>query len=171
MAEVRKLAAILVADVVGHARLARADEEGTLTNLRALWSDVLDPAIAARRGRVVKRTDGAIVAFPSVVDAVRSAVEIQAAMAGPNEGAPDDRSILLRIGVHLGDVVEEAEGDLMGDGVNVAARLEGVAAPGGICLSEDPWRQVKGRFDLSAEDLGPVELKNIPERRAFLRLS
>ncbi|HZZ61263.1 MAG TPA: adenylate/guanylate cyclase domain-containing protein [Roseiarcus sp.] len=164
MPEVRKLAAILVADVVGYSRLARADEEGTLANLRALWSDLLDPAIAARRGRVVKRTgDGAIAAFQSVVDAVRSAVEIQAAMAGRNEGAVDDRSMLLRIGVHLGDVMEEADGDLMGDGVNVAARLEGVAAPGGICLSEDAWRQVKGRLELSAEDLGPVELKNIPE--------
>ena len=164
MSEVRKLAAILVADVVGYSRLAGADEEGTLARLRALWSDLLDPAIAARRGRVVKRTgDGAIAAFQSVVDAVRSALEIQSAMAGCNGEAAEDRRILMRIGVHLGDVVEEADGDLMGDGVNVAARLEGVAAPGGICLSEDAWRQVKGRIDLPAEDLGPVRLKNIAE--------
>jgi TolB-like protein/class 3 adenylate cyclase/Flp pilus assembly protein TadD len=164
MSEVRKLAAILVADIVGYSRLARADEEGTLARLRALWSDLLDPAIAARRGRVVKRTgDGAIAAFQSVVDAVRSAVEIQGAMAGRNEGFAEDRRIVMRVGVHLGDVVEEADGDLMGDGVNVAARLEGVARPGGICLSEDAWRQVKGHIDLPAEDLGPVRLKNIAE--------
>ena len=164
MSEVRKLAAILVADIVGYSRLARADEEGTLGRLRALWSDLLDPAIAARRGRVVKRTgDGAIAAFQSVVDAVRSALEIQSAIAGRNEGVAEDRRILMRIGVHLGDVVEEADGDLMGDGVNVAARLEGVAAVGGICLSEDAWRQVKGRIDLPAEDLGPIRLKNIAE--------
>jgi TolB-like protein/Flp pilus assembly protein TadD len=162
MSEVRKLAAILVADVVGYSRLARADEEGTLARLRALWSDLLDPTIAARRGRVVKRTgDGAIAAFPSVVDAARSAIEIQGGMARRNVG--DEPPILLRIGVHLGDVVEEADGDLMGDGVNVAARLEGVAAPGGISLSEDAWRQVKGRIDLVAEDLGPVRLKNIAD--------
>ncbi len=164
MSEVRKLAAILVADIVGYSRLARADEEGTLAALRTLWSDLLDPAIAARRGRVVKRTgDGAIAAFQSVVDAVRSALEIQGAMARRNEGLAEDRRMLMRVGVHLGDVVEEADGDLMGDGVNVAARLEGVAAPGGICLSEDAWRQVKGRIDLNAEDLGPVQLKNIAE--------
>jgi TolB-like protein len=164
MSEVRKLAAILVADIVGYSNLARADEEGTLARLRALWSDLLDPAIAARRGRVVKRTgDGAIAAFQSVVDAVRSALEIQGAMASRNEGVAEDRRILMRVGVHLGDVVEEADGDLMGDGVNVAARLEGVATPGGICLSEDAWRQVKGRIDLPAEDLGPVRLKNIAE--------
>jgi TolB-like protein/class 3 adenylate cyclase len=164
MSEVRKLAAILVADIVGYSRLARADEEGTLARLRALWSDLLDPAIAGRRGRVVKRTgDGGIAAFQSVVDAVRSALEIQSAMAGRNEGVAEDRRILMRIGVHLGDVVEEADGDLMGDGVNVAARLESVAASGGICLSEDAWRQVKGRIDLPAQDLGPIRLKNIAE--------
>jgi class 3 adenylate cyclase len=142
MSEVRKLAAILVADIVGYSRLARTDEEGTLARLRALWSELLDPAIAARRGRVVKRTgDGAIAAFQSVVDAARTALEIQGAMAKRNEGVAEDRRILMRVGVHLGDVVEEADGDLMGDGVNVAVRLEGVAMPGGICLSEDAWRQ------------------------------
>jgi TolB-like protein/class 3 adenylate cyclase/Flp pilus assembly protein TadD len=164
MPETRKLAAILVADIVGYSRLASADEEGTLARLRALWSDLLDPAIVARRGRVVKRTgDGAIAAFQSVVDAVRSALEIQGAMASRNEGVAEDRRLVMRVGVHLGDVVEEADGDLMGDGVNVAARLEGVAAPGGICLSEDAWRQVKGRIDVPAEDLGLVQLKNIAE--------
>jgi adenylate cyclase len=172
MSEVRKLAAILVVDIVGYSRLARADEEGTLARLRALWSDLLDPAIAARRGRVVKRTgDGAIAAFQSVVDAVRSALEIQGAMAGRNEGIAEDQRILMRVGVHLGDVVEEADGELMGDGVNVAARLEGIAAPGGICLSEDAWRQVKGRIDLLAEDLGPVRLKNIAEPIRVFALS
>ena len=164
MSELRKLAAILVADIVGYSRLARADEEGTLARLRALWSDLLDPAIAARRGRVVKRTgDGAIAAFPSVVDAARAAIEIQGAMARRDEGVAGDRRLALRIGVHLGDVVEEADGDLMGDGVNVAARLESVARPGGISLSEDAWRQVKGRIDVEAEDLGPVRLKNIAD--------
>ena len=172
MSEVRKLAAILVADIVGYSRLARADEEGTLARLRALWSDLLDPVIAGRRGRVVKRTgDGAIAAFQSVVDAVRSASEIQGAMAKRNEGVAEDRRILMRVGVHLGDVVEEADGDLMGDGVNVAARLEAVAAPGGICLSEDAWRQVKGRIDTPAEDLGPVQLKNIAEPIRVFALS
>ena len=172
MSEVRKLAAILVADIVGYSRLTRADEEGVLARLRALWSDLLDPAIAARRGRVVKRTgDGAVAAFPSVVDAARAALEIQRAMAGRNDGVAEDRRILMRIGLHLGDVVEEADGDLMGDGVNVAARLEGVAAPGGICLSEDAWRQVKGRIDETAEDLGPVQLKNIAEPIRLFALS
>jgi adenylate cyclase len=171
MSEVRKLAAILVSDVVGYSRLARADEEGTLARLRALWSDLVDPAIAARRGRVVKRTgDGAIAAFPSVVDAVRSALDIQSAMAARNEGVAEDRRIVMRIGVHLGDVVEETDGDLMGDGVNVAARLEGVAAPSEVCVSEDAWRQVKGRIGLTAADLGPIRLKNIAEPiRVFAR--
>ena len=155
MAESRKLAAILAADVVGFSRLAGADEDRTLARLRALRSDLIDPTIAVHHGRVVKRTgDGAIVEFRSVVDAVRCAVEIQNAMLDRNAGVPDDRRIELRIGVHLGDVVEESDGDLMGDGVNIAARLEGVAKPGAICLSEDAYRQVKTRIDLNAIDLG-----------------
>src|SRR6201999_1581174 len=150
MVETRKLAAILAADVVGFSRLAGVDEEGTLARLRALRSDLIDPAIAAHKGRVVKRTgDGAIVEFRSVVDAVRCAIEIQKAIVERNAGVPEERRIEFRIGVHLGDVVEEADGDLMGDGVNIAARLEGVAQPGSICLSEDAYRHVKGRLDLA----------------------
>ena len=164
MAETRKLAAILAADVVGFSRLTGADEDRTLARLRALRSDLIDPTIAVHHGRVVKRTgDGAIVEFRSVVDAVRCAVEIQNGMVERNAGVAEDRRIEFRIGIHLGDVVEEADGDLMGDGVNIAARLEGVAAPGAICLSEDAYRQVKARLDLSVSDLGATNLKNIAE--------
>ncbi len=162
MAEKRKLAAILAADVVGYSRLAGADEERTLARLRALWGDLLDPAVAAHAGRVVKRTgDGALVEFRSVVDAVRCAIEVQNGMAERNAGVQTERRIDFRVGIHLGDVVEEADGDLMGDGVNIAARLEGVAKPGGICLSEDAYRQVRSRIDLHATDMGEQRLKNI----------
>ncbi len=164
MAETRKLAAILVSDVVGYSRLAGADEEGTLARLRALRSDLIDPAIAAHRGRTVKRTgDGSLIEFRSVVDAARCAVEVQNGMVERNAGVAPERRIEFRMGVHLGDVVEEADGDLMGDGVNIAARLEGICEPGAICLSEDAYRQVKGRLDLAVSDLGPIELKNIAE--------
>jgi adenylate cyclase len=164
MSEIRKLAAILCSDVVGYSRLAGADEDRILARLRALRSDLIDPTIAVHHGRVVKRTgDGAIVEFRSIVDAVRCAVEVQNAMVERNAGVPEDRRIVFRIGIHLGDVVEESDGDLMGDGVNIAARLEGVAAPGAICLSEDAYRQVKGRLDLAVTDLGPTQLKNIAE--------
>jgi adenylate cyclase len=164
MTENRKIAAILVADVVGYSRLARADEEGTLARLRSLRSDLIDPAIAAYHGRIVKRTgDGALVEFRSVVDAVRCAIELQNGMVARNAGLPLDRRIEFRIGIHLGDIVEEADGDLMGDGVNIAARIEGIAKPGAICLSEDAYRQVKGRLDLAVRDLGPTQLKNIAE--------
>jgi adenylate cyclase len=129
-----------------------------------LRSDLIDPTIAVHHGRVVKRTgDGALVEFCSVVDAVRCAVKIQNAMVERNAGVPSDRRIEFRIGVHLGDVVEEADGDLMGDGVNIAARLEGIAAPGAICLSEDAFRQVRARLDLAVSDLGQTQLKNIAE--------
>ncbi len=164
MTEKRKLAAILAADVVGFSRLAGADEDRTLARLRALRSDLIDPTIAVHHGRVVKRTgDGALVEFRSVVDAVRCALEIQHAMVERNAGVPSDRRIDFRIGVHLGDVVEESDGDLMGDGVNIAARLEGIAPPGAICLSEDAYRQVRARLDLSVSDLGEKQLKNIVE--------
>jgi adenylate cyclase len=164
MVETRKLAAILAADVVGFSRLAGADEDRTLARLRALRSDLIDPTIAVYKGRVVKRTgDGAIVEFRSVVDAVRCAIEVQNAMVERNSGVPEDRRIEFRIGVHLGDVVEEDDGDLMGDGVNIAARLEGIARPGAICLSEDAYRQVKSRLDLNVSDLGATALKNIAE--------
>jgi adenylate cyclase len=164
MSETRKIAAILVADVVGYSRLAGLDEERTLSRLRGLRSDLIDPAIAAHHGRVVKRTgDGSLIEFRSVVDAVRCAIEVQIAMVERNAGVPEDRRIEFRIGVHLGDVVEEADGDLMGDGVNIAARLEGICEPGAVCLSEDAYRQVKGRLDLAVRDLGPTQLKNIAE--------
>src|SRR6202045_2426 len=164
MAETRKIAAILVADVVGYSRLAGADEDRTLSRLRGLRSDLIDPAIAAHHGRIVKRTgDGALVEFRSVVDAVRCAIEVQNGMVERNAGLPQERRIDFRIGIHLGDVIEESDGDLMGDGVNIAARLEGIAAPGAICLSEDAFRQVKGRLDLTVTDLGLTQLKNIAE--------
>ena len=164
MSETRKIAAILVADVVGYSRLAGADEDRTLARLRALRSDLIDPTIAVHHGRVVKRTgDGSLIEFRSVVDAVRCAIEVQNGMIERNAGVPPERRIEFRVGIHLGDVVEESDGDLMGDGVNIAARLEGIAKPGAICLSEDAYRQVKGRLDLAVTDLGPTQLKNIAE--------
>jgi class 3 adenylate cyclase/TolB-like protein len=164
MSETRKLAAILVADVVGYGRLAGADEDRTLARLRALRSDLIDPTISVHHGRIVKRTgDGSVIDFRSVVDAVRCALEVQHAMVERNAGVGLDKRIEFRIGIHLGDVVEETDGDLMGDGVNIAARLEGVCKPGAICLSEDAYRQVKGRLDLAVVDLGPIQLKNIAE--------
>jgi adenylate cyclase len=166
--ETRKLAAILAADVVGYSRLAGADEERTLARLRTLRSDLIDPTIAVHRGRVVKRTgDGALVEFRSVVEAVRCAIEVQNGMAERNAGLPTERQIQFRIGIHLGDVVEESDGDLMGDGVNIAARLEGISAPGSIYLSEDAYRQVKARLDLVVSDLGARSLKKAnPARTA-----
>ena len=132
--------------------------------MRTLRSDLIDPTIAVHNGRIFTRTgDGSIIEFRSVVDAVRCAVEVQNAMIERNAGVPEDRRIVFRIGIHVGDVVEESDGDLMGDGVNIAARLEGVAAPGAICLSEDAYRQVKGRLDLKVTDLGATQLKNIVE--------
>ena len=164
MGETRKLAAILVADVVGYSRLAAADEDRTLARLRGLRSDLIDPAVAVHHGRIVKRTgDGLIAEFLSVVDAVRCAIEVQNGMIERNAGVPVERRIELRVGVHLGDVVEESDGDLMGDGVNIATRLEGIAKPGAICLSEQAYWQVKGRLDLPVHDLGPTQLKNIAE--------
>jgi adenylate cyclase len=164
MAETRKLAAILAADVAGYSRLAAADEERTLARLRALRSDLIDPTIAVHHGRVVKRTgDGILIEFRSVVDAVRCAIEVQNGMVERNAGLPPERRIEFRIGIHLGDVVEESDGDLMGDGVNIAARLEGIAKPGTICLSEDVYRQVKSRLDLAVSDLGATQLKTIAE--------
>jgi adenylate cyclase len=170
MSETRKLAAILCSDVVGYSRLAGADEDRILARLRTLRSDLIDPTIAVHHGRIVKRTgDGSVIEFRSVVDAVRCAIELQNAMVERNAGVPEDRRILFRIGVHLGDVVEESDGDLMGDGVNIAARLEGIAIPGAICLSEQAYWQIKGRREFHVTDLGPKQLKNITEPiRAFL---
>ena len=164
MSETRKIAAILVADIVGYSRLAGADEDRTLSRLRGLRSDLIDPAIAVHHGRVVKRTgDGSLIEFRSVVDAVRCAIEVQNGLIERNTGLPPERRIEFRVGIHLGDVVEESDGDLMGDGVNIAARLEGICEPGAICLSEDAYRQVKARLDLAITDLGPTQLKNIAE--------
>ena len=164
MVETRKLAAILAADVAGYSRLAGADEDRTLARLRALRSDLIDPTIAVHHGRVVKRTgDGILIEFRSVVDAVRCGIEVQNGMAERNAGLPPERRIEFRVGIHVGDVVEESDGDLMGDGVNIAARLEGIAKPGAICLSEQAYWQVKSRLDLAVSDLGPTELKNIAE--------
>jgi class 3 adenylate cyclase len=162
MPENRKLAAILAADVVGFSRLAGADEDRTLARLRSLRSDLIDPTIAVHHGRVIKRTgDGILIEFRSVVDAVGCAIEIQHGMIERNAGLPAERRIEFRVGIHLGDVVEESDGDLMGDGVNIAARLEGVSKPGAICLSEDAYRQVRARLDLVVNDLGETQLKNI----------
>jgi adenylate cyclase len=164
MTEIRKITAILAADVVGYSRLTGADEDRTLARLRALRSDVIDPTISVHHGRVVKRTgDGAIIEFRSIVDAVRCALEVQTTMIERNAGVAEDKRIVFRIGIHVGDVVEETDGDLMGDGVNVAARLESIAKPGAIYLSEDAYRQVKSRLDLKVSDLGPTQLKNIAE--------
>ncbi len=164
MAETRKIAAILVTDIVGYSRLAGTDEDRTLARLRSLRSDLIDPTIAVHHGRIVKRTgDGSLIEFRSVVDAVRCAIEVQHGLAERNAGLPPERRIEFRVGIHLGDVVEEADGDLMGDGVNIAARLESICEPGAICLSEDAYRQVRGRLDLAVSDLGPKELKNIAE--------
>ena len=149
MSESRKLAAILAADVVGYSRLASADEDRILARLRALRSDLIDPTIAVHHGRVVKRTgDGALVEFRSVVDAVRCAIEVQNAMVERNAGVPPDRRIEFRIGINVGDIVVE-DGDIFGDGVNVAARLEGLAEPGGICVSVRVREDAAGRLDLA----------------------
>ena len=169
MSETRKLAAILAADVVGYSRLAGSDEDRTLARLRALRSDLIDPTVAVHTGRVVKRTgDGTLVEFRSVVDAVRCAIEVQNAMLERNAGVSPDRRIEFRVGIHIGDIVEESDGDLMGDGINIAARLEGIAEPNGICLSGAAYEQVRDKLKDEFEDLGDKDLKNIARPvRAF----
>ena len=150
----RRLAAILAADVAGYSRLIEADEEGTLGRLKALRAEVIDPKIAGHRGRIVKTTgDGMLVEFASVVDALRCAAEVQAAMAESNAASPPERRIEFRIGINVGDIVVE-DGDIFGDGVNVAARLEGLAEPGGICVSARVQEDAAGRLDLAFEDMG-----------------
>ena len=162
MAETRKIAAILAADVVGFSRLTSADEDRTLARPRAMRSELIDPTVANQNGRVFKRTgDGVLVEFRSVVEAVRCAIAIQNAMIERNAGLSVDQRIVFRIGIHLGDVVEESDGDLMGDSINIAARLEGICNPGAVCLSEDAYRHVSGRLDWQVTDLGPTQLKNI----------
>ncbi len=157
----RRLAAILAADVVGYSRLVRADEEGTLARLKALRDELIDPGIARHDGRIVKTMgDGVLVEFSSVVDAVRSAVEVQQSVAEREANNPEDRRIVFRVGINLGDVVIDGD-DIHGDGVNVAARLEGLAEPGSICVSGAVHDQVRDRIDLAFEDLGEQEVKNI----------
>src|SRR6516164_8354390 len=157
----RRLAAILAADVAGYSRLIEADEEGTLNRLKALRAEVIDPRIAAHRGRIVKTTgDGLLIEFTSVVDALRCAAEMQTALAEDNDALPSERHIEFRVGIHQGDIVVD-DGDIFGDGVNVAARLEGLAEPGGICVSVRVQEDATGKLDLAFEDLGEQALKNI----------
>jgi adenylate cyclase len=157
----RRLAAILAADVVGYSRLMGEDEEGTLAALKTLQRELIDPKVRKHCGRLVKTTgDGALVEFASVVDAVRCATEVQRAMAERNAGIPVERRIDLRIGINLGDIIID-QGDIYGDGVNVAARLETLAEPGGICVSRVVRDQVRDKLDFSFEDLGEQQVKNI----------
>src|SRR2546421_6654888 len=155
----RRLAAIMAADVAGYSRLIGTDEQGTLNRLRSFRTEVVDPKIAEHHGRLVKTTgDGFLIEFGSVIDALRCAVEIQQSMAERNTG-PADR-IEFRIGINVGDIVVE-DGDIFGDGVNVAARLEGLAEPGGICVSARVQEDATGKLDLAFEDIGEQALKNI----------
>ena len=155
----RRLAAILSADMVGYSSLIRADEDGTLVALRKLRAEVIDPTIAAHGGRLVKLMgDGLLVEFPSVVDAVRAAAEVQRAIVTSDDMQVADHPITFRIGVNLGDVVIDGD-DIHGDGVNVAARLEGLAPPGGICISDSVHEQVRDRLDLRFEDMGEQTVK------------
>ena len=157
----RKLSAILAADVAGYSRLMGIDEEGTLSRLTVHRRDVFDPSIVRNRGRIVKTTgDGLLAEFTSVVDAVRCAVEVQTDMASRNSGEAEDRRIAFRIGINVGDIVEQ-DGDIFGEGVNIAARLEGIAEPGGICVSARVQEDAAGRVDLTFEDMGEQALKNI----------
>jgi len=157
----RRLAAILAADVVGYSRLMGINEEGTLAALKTHQRELIDPKIAEHRGRIVKTTgDGALVEFASAVDAVRCAVEIQCAMSERSAAIPEDRRIDFRIGINVGDIIID-EGDVYGDGVNIAARLEGIADRGGICISDDTFRQVRDKIDVGFDDAGERQLKNI----------
>jgi adenylate cyclase len=166
----RRLAAILAADVVGYSRLMGIDEEGTLARLNSHRREFFEPKVAEYRGRIVKRTgDGALIEFGSAVDAVRCALDVQQGMVERNRQIPQDHHIELRIGVHLGDIIIEDD-DIFGDGVNIAARLEGIAEPGGICISDDTHRQVRGKIDVDFEDGGDQQLKNIKQPVRVFRL-
>jgi adenylate cyclase len=159
----RRLAAVLAADVAGYSRLMGRDEETTLANLKSLRKTLFDPAIAAHRGRIVKTTgDGMLVEFASAVDAARCAVEVQRGMAGQSADVPQDLRIEFRIGIHVGDIIID-DNDIFGDGVNIAARLEGIAEPGGVCISDDAHRQIRGKIDITFDDIGEQALKNITE--------
>jgi adenylate cyclase len=157
----RRLAAILAADVAGYSRLMGVDEEGTLTALKAYRRELIDPKIAEHRGRIVKTTgDGALVEFASAVDAVRCAMEIQRTMTERSAQIPEERRIEFRIGINVGDIIID-EGDIYGDGVNIAARLETLATPGSICLSDHAYQQIKGKLALEVSDMDEQQLKNI----------
>jgi adenylate cyclase len=167
----RKLTTILAADVVGYSRLMAADEAGTLTSLKALRRELIEPKTDEHHGRVVKLMgDGTLMEFGSVVDAVNFAVDVQRAMALRvqramalrNNDVPEDQRITYRIGINIGDIIVEAD-DIYGDGVNIAARLEGLAEPGGICVARNVYNQVKSKVEAGFEDLGEKEVKNIPE--------
>jgi adenylate cyclase len=159
----RRLAAVLAADVAGYSRLMGADEEGTLARLKFLRKTLVDPAIAKYRGRIVKTTgDGMLVEFASAVDAVRSAVEVQRGITTQIADTSEDKRIEFRIGIHVGDIIID-DSDIFGDGVNIAARLENIAEPGGICMSDDAYRQIRGKVDMAFEDIGSQTLKNIAE--------
>jgi class 3 adenylate cyclase len=161
MASTRRLAAILAADVAGYSRLMGADEEGTHERLRGHFRDLVDPKIKEHRGRIVKNTgDGMLAEFSSVVDAVRCAVEMQRAMADRNAETVEDRRLTFRVGINLGDVIAE-EDDIYGDGVNVAARLEALAEPGGICISRVVRDQIRDKLPYPFEDKGEQSVKNI----------
>lgn len=159
----RRLAAVLAADVVGYSRLMGIDEEGTLARLKAVRKTLVDPTLATHRGRIVKTTgDGMLVEFASAVDAVRGALDVQRSIAEWNGSRPDDQRIELRIGIHVGDIIVD-DNDIFGDGVNIAARLEGIAEPSGVCISDDAYRHVRGKVDVACDDMGPQHLKNIAE--------
>ena len=167
----RQLAAILAGDIVGYSRLMGADEEGTLARVNAIRREFWEPKVAEHRGRIVKRTgDGVLIEFASVVDAARYGIEIQRGMAKRNAEVPQDKRIELRMGIHVGDVLIE-EDDIFGDGVNVAARLEGIAEPGGICFSRAAFEQVEGKIDASFEDGGDQQLKNIARPIRIYRIN
>src|ERR1700680_3061902 len=169
----RKLAAILAADVVGYSRLMGQDEAGTMARLRTHRRELIDPKISEHKGRIVKTTgDGILIEFPSVVEAVACAVAVQRGMADRNVARPDQQRIVFRVGVNLGDIIIGEDNDIHGDGVNVAARLEGIAEPGGVCVSGTVRDHIGDRLDLSFDDLGEQALKNIarPVRAYRVRL-
>jgi TolB-like protein/class 3 adenylate cyclase/Tfp pilus assembly protein PilF len=166
----RRLAAVLAADVAGYSRLMGGDEEGTLAELKTIRKNLVDPAIAEHRGRIVKTTgDGMLVEFASAVDAARCAVVVQHSVAQHNNGTPQQKRIEFRIGIHVGDIIID-DNDIFGDGVNIAARLEGIAEPGGVCISDDAQRQIRGKVDIAFDDMGPQTLKNIAEPMRAWRL-
>jgi adenylate cyclase len=159
----RRLAAVLAADVAGYSRLMGRDEERTLAELKSLRKMLVDPMIATHRGRIVKTTgDGILVEFASVVDAARCAVAIQQEAAKQDVGKSPELRIQFRIGIHVGDIIID-DHDIFGDGVNIASRLEGIAEPGGICISDDAHRQIRGKVDITFDDMGEQTLKNIVE--------